>query len=81
MPGKDPSGKECNLIHTRQNDKGREPRAPPNYCFLPGSVLFHTHRLIHRILHGHILNADAKGKRMGRIGNAIFEAQMNILNF
>lgn len=60
--------------------KGRAPnsleRVLSSWC-----STFHTHRLADSILHGHILDADAKRKRMGRIGDTIFKAQMDILNF
>lgn len=73
---------EKNVIAFTYHKMTRQsPRFPRTSAFVLVCSHAHTHRLSHSILHRHILNADAKCKRTGRIGDAIFKTQMDILNF
>ena len=74
-------GKKDGDLTEHERTQGTAPTAPDLVLSSWFAGVFHTHRLIHGILHGYILNADAKCKRMGRVGNTIFKAQMDILNF
>lgn len=40
MPGKDHSGKECNLIHMRQNDMRQSPKLPTTTAFFLAQSYF-----------------------------------------
>lgn len=39
-----------------------------------------THRLARGVLHGDVFDADAKGKRPGRVGDPILKSQVDVLD-
>lgn len=61
------TGEKDGESHRTQRTQGTAPNAPDLVLSSQFAGVFHTHRLILGILHGYILNADAKCKRMGRL--------------
>lgn len=69
------------LTDITRKDNGQSASAPDPAPSSQVAVLVGTHGLIHGILHGHVLNADAERERMRGVGKAVFKAQVDILNF